>query len=145
MNAVVDDQCLSLILRGNSIAELEGCSVFTTGYWYFRLCQAYFRSTSSGVLSRPYKDLAEPERSQAERRLLRLPDDIGLVSLRELAPSMAKLTVNYPTINLLAREALAASLFLDAKVVLVTEFPTLEAALAAEHRPCEIVGVDSSA
>jgi hypothetical protein len=141
----MDDQCLSLILRGEEISEIENRSVFTTGYWYFRLCQAYFRSTSTGALSRPFKELEEPERSAAERQLLELPENIGLLSLREPAPTMARLTDAHPTINLLAREALAASILLDAKVVLVTSFPTPEAALSAEGRQSVIVGVDTSA
>jgi hypothetical protein len=56
---------------------------------------------------------------------------------------MAKLTVTHPTINLLAREALAASLFLEAKVGVATRFPTLEAALAVEDRQYVVVGSDT--
>lgn len=140
MNVVVDDQCLSLLLRGELVEVVEGNTAFTTGYWYFRLCQAYFRSATQGALSRPFAGLSPEERSRAEERLLALPADIGLLSMRELAPRMAELTERHPTLNLLAREALAATMVLKATVVLITEFPTLQAALVAEGRECVLVG-----
>jgi|SRR5665213_939550 len=107
-----DDQCLSLLLRGELVEVVEGNTAFTTGYWYFRLCQAYFRSATQGALSRPFAELSPEERSRAEERLLALPADIGLLSMRELAPRMAELTERHPTLNLLAREALAATMVL---------------------------------
>ena len=60
--------------------------------------------------------------------------------MRELAPRMAELTERHPTLNLLAREALAATMVLEATVILITEFPTLQAALVAEGRECVLVG-----
>jgi hypothetical protein len=53
---------------------------------------------------------------------------------------MAELTERHPTLNLLAREALAATMVLEATVILITEFPTLQAALVAEGRECVLVG-----
>jgi hypothetical protein len=144
VNALVDDQCLSLILRGEALSEVDGYLDFTTGYWHFRLCQVYFRSTSTGVLSRPFEGLDELERSAAERKLLRFPDEVGLINLRELVPLMAQLADAHPNINLLGREALAATLALEAKVVLATSFPTLESALESYAREWIIVGAKGS-
>ena len=42
MTAVLDDQCLSLVLHGRDIDEFNDTDLYTTGLWYFRLCQAYF-------------------------------------------------------------------------------------------------------
>jgi len=69
-----------------------------------------------------------------------LPEEIGLMSMRELAPRMAMLVDSYPHLNLLAREALAAALVLDAKVVLNVGSPGLQAALATEGRECLVMG-----
>jgi hypothetical protein len=140
LNVLIDDQCLSVILRGESIEEIQGHSVHTTGHWYYRLCQAYFRSASMGALSRPFESLSGEERVQAESRILALPDEIGLISMRELAPDMARLVDSHPHLNLLAREALAAALVLDAKVVLNVGSPGLQAALATEGREFLVLG-----
>jgi len=46
-------------------------------------------------------------------------------------------------LNLLAREALAATLAIDARVVLMTEFPTLQDALQAEGKEFVVIGAAS--
>jgi hypothetical protein len=140
VNVLIDDQCLSLLLRGEPLEEVRDNTVFTTGYWYFRLCQAYFRSANLGALSRPFEDLPDSERLRAEAEILALPESIGLISMRELAPKMGRLMDPYPHLNLLAREALAAALFLETAVVLNTSFPTLEAALTEAGRECIVRG-----
>jgi hypothetical protein len=132
VNCLIDAQCLGKVLREESIDELRGESIYTSGYWYFLSCQAYFRSASIGALSRPFQEMSPEARAHAESRLLSLPDEIGLVSMRELAPKMAELIDPYPKLNVLAREALAAALVLSAKVILSAPFPSLQAALGAE-------------
>ena len=92
-----------------------------------------------GALSRPFESLSGEERVQAESRLLALPDEIGLISMRELAPDMARLVDSHPHLNLLAREVVAAAVVLDARVILNVGSPALQTALAAESREFHIL------
>ncbi len=65
--------------------------------------------------------------------LLELPDSIGLLSLRELAPLIGQQRQRHD-LNILGMEALAAAIQLSADVYLSTGSPRLEAALQAEGR-----------
>ena len=114
--------------------------IYTTGLWYLRLCQALFAQRSTtGRLSSEFIRLAEPARSRALRAVIALPEEIGLVSMRELAPRMGELRTSHQ-LNLLAAEALAAALHLNAEVHLSTPAPLLEASLA-EHG-CAVRRID---
>lgn len=64
--------------------------------------------------------------------MLELPAHIGLISLRELAPTIAKLRQEYQ-LNILGIEALAAAIRLRAQVVLSASSPLLESALKQQH------------
>ena len=58
--ALIDDRYLSDVLRDTEVPQLEGRDLFTTGYWYVRLCQAVLGGrTTSGVLSGPFANLPE--------------------------------------------------------------------------------------
>lgn len=131
MIQLVDDQHLGEILRG-APAPKPGVEVFTTGYWYVRLCQAVLTaSTQPGKLSGPFLDLPESARSRAIDALLALPEEIGLVSLRDLGPIIGRLRSRHQ-LNILSMEALAAATYLKAQVLLSAQSPSLEAALKAE-------------
>ncbi|MDQ1439751.1 MAG: hypothetical protein QOK43_3380 [Acidimicrobiaceae bacterium] len=141
MTLVVDDQLLSLILRGGRLpGQLDSSGpIFTTGQWYVRLCQAALGvADRPGTLSGPFAALPPHRRAQALAAVLELPDEIGLISLRELAPVIAQLRARHQ-LNILSIEAVAAAVQLGATVALSTMSPRLEAALAAEGRPVEIV------
>lgn len=58
-----------------------------------------------------------PLRERALAAVLELPEHIGLLSLRELGAAMGHLALRHP-LNVLAREALAAALALEADLVL---------------------------
>ena len=94
MTTLVDDRALSEILRGER--RIDG-SVFTTGLWYLRLCQAVLTTNSpvQGSLSRPIAVLPPSVQQAAFAALMSLPEDIGLLSLRELGPTMAELRRKY--------------------------------------------------
>lgn len=142
MTLLVDDQLLSLVLRGEQLpATLEaGGAIFTTGHWYVRLCQAALgASERSGVLSGPFAALPPGRREQALGALLQLPNEIGLVSLRTLGPVIAHLRSRHQ-LNILAMEALAAAVHLDSSVALSSRSPPLEQALEAECRRYEVIG-----
>jgi hypothetical protein len=135
---LVDDQLLSGILRG-AAPPRPGSPVFTTGYWYVRLCQAVLGAARrTGVLSGPFALLPPSARERATQALLELPDFIGLLSLRELGPVIGQLRQRH-NLNILGMEALAAAVHLRADVHLSASSPHLEAALRAEQRDVTIV------
>ena len=141
MTLVVDDQLLSIVLRGERLpGQLDSRGpVFTTGYWYVRLCQALLGVVDRpGALSGPFEALPPDRREQALAAVLELPEEIGLISLRELGPVIAQLRARH-RLNALDIEAVAAAVHLDAAVALSTSSPRLEAALAAEGRAVEVV------
>lgn len=141
MIVVVDDQLLGRLLRGEPPAELlDDADVYTTGYWYVRLCQAVLAHTeTAGRLSQPFVDLPDAIRERALAALLDLPEHIGLVSLRTLGPVIGRLR-GYHALNALSIEALAASVHLDAAVLLSAPSPRLDDALTREGRACTVVG-----
>ena len=138
MTQLLDDQLLSSILRNGSPPR-PGEPVFTTGYWYVRLCQAVLSASDrEGVLSRPFDNLPTMARARALRALLELPDEIGLVSLRGLGPLIGQLR-NRHQLNILSFEVLAAAVHLEADVFLSAPSPRLEEALREENRNVEVI------
>ena len=138
MTQLVDDQVLSRILRGAAPPKRRA-PVFTTGYWYVRLCQAVLGAAErTGVLSGPFAALPPSAREQALQGLLELPASIGLLSLRELGPVTGHQRLRHD-LNILGMEALAAAVQLDADVYLSATSPRLEASLRAEGRRVTVV------
>jgi hypothetical protein len=135
---LLDDQLLSNFLRG-SAPPRRRADVYTTGYWYVRLCQAVLgESGSRGVLSTPFMSLPPDHRERATRALMELPEDVGLVSLRSLAPLIGQLRRRYD-LNILGMEVLSASIHLQAHVYLSAPSPRLQDALDREGRRVEVV------
>ena len=85
-----------------------------------------------GVLSRPFAELSPPLRDRALNSLLELPDEIGLISLRDLGPTIAQMR-EFHQLNILGIEALAAANHLRAHVFLSATSPLLEHALMHEN------------
>ena len=140
MNRLIDEKVLSGLLRGQPAPHLhphEG--VYTTGCWYVRLCQAALSPTVSGVLSGAFTELPPYLRSRAMESLLELPGEIGLLSLRTLAPLIGQLRRRHRKLNLLSIEALAAAVHLDAEVCLGAPSPPLQEALIAEGRQAVVL------
>ena len=138
MTQLVDDRVLSTLLQGGAPPQPEQ-PVYTTGCWYVRLCQAALSSTVSGTLSSSFAELPPKLVPRALHSLLELPEEIGLVSLRTLAPLIGRLRSRHRQLNLLSIEALAAALHLNAQVYLLTPTPPLQDALAAEGRQAVIL------
>jgi hypothetical protein len=127
--ALIDDQLLGAVLRGQRPRVLASKELYTTGYWYVRLCQAVLGAQErTGVLSRPFVALPDGMRERALAAVLELPADIGLLSLRELGPTIAQLRQDHQ-LNILSIEALAAAASLQANVHLSAPSPQLETAL----------------
>ncbi len=130
--ALIDDQLLGQVLRGRTPRSLASKELYTTGYWYVRLCQAVLGADErTGVLSRPFAELPPELREKAMNAVLELPADIGLISLRELAPTIALLRQRHQ-LNILSIEAVAAAARLGAQVFLSASSPLLESALHQE-------------
>jgi hypothetical protein len=89
------------------------------------------------VLSGPFEQLSPDQRDRAVAAVIELPDDIGLVSLRELGRVIGRLRRRHQ-LDVLGMEALAASVHVEAHVLLSVDSPRLERALTAEGRPCTI-------
>lgn len=127
--ALIDDQQLGTVLRGEVPRTLASKELYTTGYWYVRLCQAVLGAQGRlGTLSKPFAELPEELRERAVFAVLELPGDIGMLSLRELGPTIARLRQDHQ-LNILGIEALAAATHLGADVYLSAPSPQLEEAL----------------
>ena len=138
MTQLVDDRLLVNLLGGGDPPRPSE-AVWTTGYWYVRLCRAVLGSTGpAGVLSTSFAALPEALHTQALRALLELPDEIGLTSLRTLGPLIGRLSRRH-RLNALGIEVLAAAIHLQADVYVSAPTPRLEEALRAENRNVEIV------
>lgn len=138
MTQIIDDQLLGAVLRGASPPKRR-TEVFTTGYFYVRLCQAVLSSSAKGVLSTPFDVLPAATRERATAALLELPNEIGLVSLRDLGPLIGQLRARHD-LNILGMEVLAAALHLDADVCLSAHSPRLEESLERESCRVQIIG-----
>ncbi|MGH1504268.1 MAG: hypothetical protein ACRBI6_11975 [Acidimicrobiales bacterium] len=97
----------------------------------------------TGAFSAPFAALPEPFRARAIRAALALPDEIGLVSFRELGPTVGQLQARH-RLNLLGMEALAAAIHLSSEdrelvVELSASSPKLEASLELECIACRRV------
>jgi hypothetical protein len=132
---VVDDHLLLRVLLGDEPPELrpDHGPTFITGLWYHRACRAVASPTVVGALSRRLGAADPAVGAAAVGAVIRLPEDIGLVSLRDLAWPMARLLDGGVRLNLLALEALAAAEHLGAELCLadVDDNPPLRSAAAA--------------
>ncbi len=131
---VVDDHVLLRLLLDDEPPGLrpEGAPTFTTGLWYHRACRAIASPAVVGPLSRML-GAADPSVGEAALgAVTRLPESLGLVSLRDLAWPMARLLDDGVRLNLLSLEALAAAEHLDADLCLaeLDDNPPLRSAAA---------------
>lgn len=118
MSAVIDDHLLFECLAGReplAVRRARGHGrLYTSGLWYHRLCRALALS-AGGALSSRLARLPEGAALRVIGTCRELPEDIGLVSLRDLAWPMATL-VGRERLNLIALEALVAAQALRATV-----------------------------
>lgn len=142
---LVDDHLLLLVLLGREPTELrpDGGPIATTGLWYHRLCRALADTTVTGAMSRRLGNAPPTVAAASVQAVLDLPEEVGLVSLRALAPPMATLVAEGVHLNLLSLEAVAAAEHLGAEVVLAdaAENPSLLAACTERGIPHRILAV----
>ena len=85
----------------------------TTNLWYARLCKSAARSTGGALLGA----LATVERRALIAALVRLPDDVTVMPMRELAWRMGVLVAEHTGLSTLGSEAVAAAEALGARVL----------------------------
>ena len=138
MIQLVDDRILASLLSGG-YPPIPGEPVYTTGCWYVRLCQAVLgASERTGALTALFVGQSPLLRERAIAKLLELPDEIGLESLRTLAPVIGRLRRRH-RLNLLSVEALAAAIYFQAVVYLSVPSPRLQDAIEAEGLKVEVL------
>ena len=140
-SAVIDDHILRDILAGQRPRDLGGVAaggIATTGLWLFRLCSSLADPTVAGRLSAPVADLPAPVQALFRSQLVTLPDDIEVLSLRDLSWSMAELQQHHRNegrnLSALMVEALAAAHLLEADIAVskLDVGPNLRAAAKAD-------------
>jgi hypothetical protein len=136
--ALVDDHLLVRALAGAAPAPVRRAHdegrLWTTGIWYYRAVRALGSPRITGAITGELAKLAPSLQAAALRAVGRLPEDIGLLSFRDLAPSMARFSERH-ALNLLSLEALAAAASLDAQILVAAENdgPSLRRAAADER------------
>jgi hypothetical protein len=140
---VIDDHLLLRVLLRDEPPDLRPhrARLFSTGLCYHRLCRALRRPEATGTLSRQL-GTADPDLAAAVlASVTSLPEDVGLLSLRELAWPMAQLVDGGIRLDLLSLEALAAAKLVGCIlcVALVDGNPPLLEAAAQLHVSTRIV------
>lgn len=123
---LIDDMMLLRVLAGTATAPvttaLDRGEVFATGCWFARLSRAVHDQRYAGQLTRALHALEEEKRHQVIEQLDDLPEQIGLLGWRTVVPVMSVLKVGR-RLNLLAAEALATAVILDAGIIVTTDAP----------------------
>ena len=85
----------------------------TTNLWYARLCKSAARAAGGALLG----DLPAAERESLVAALVRLPGDVKVVPMRDLAWRMGVLVSEHTGLSTLGSEAVAAAEALGARVL----------------------------
>ncbi len=85
----------------------------TTNLWYARLCKSAARAAGGALLG----DLPAAERESLVAALVKLPDDVTVVPMRDLAWRMGVLVSEHNGLSTLGSEAVAAAEALGARVL----------------------------
>lgn len=140
-SVVVDDHILRDLLDGTRSPDLDGLApsgVATTGLWLFRLCASMADPTVIGKLSSPVSALPADQQARFVSKIAEVPDEIVVLSMRQLSWSMATLQQRHRasgrSMSAVMVEALAAAHHLGAGIV-VSHYdvgPNLAAAATAD-------------
>ena len=126
-SVVVDDHLLRDILAGERTLDLGGLApdgVATTGLWLFRLCSSLADPEVAGKLAAPVAGLPLDIQDRFLAQITALPDEIEVVSMRDLSWTMAQLQHRHRGegrgMSALMVEALAAAHQLGAGIAVST-------------------------
>jgi hypothetical protein len=140
---VIDDHLLRDVLVGDRSPDLDGRAdgIATTGLWLFRLCSSFADPSVAGKLSAPVAALPDDLQAAFRAQLVALPPEVEVLSLRELAWSMAELQHRHRAagraLSAAMVEALAAAHHLHAGIAVAQRDvgPNLQAAADADDIP----------
>ena len=140
MDVVVDDHLLLRVLLNDEPRQLRapGARLFTTGLWYHRLCRAVATPTVVGALSGSLGHVDVATARAAVQAIVSLPELIGVLSLRELGWSMARLLGDGVRLNLMSLEALSAAERLRAELCLAADDENPQLIAAARRRNTQV-------
>jgi hypothetical protein len=119
---VIDDHLLRDVLSGDSPHDLGGLAtgLATTGLWLFRLSSALAAPGTVGKLSAPVRALPPDLQARFRSHLMKLPDEIQVLHVRDLAWPMAELQHRHRQVghqlSVAMAEALAAAHHLGAAI-----------------------------
>jgi hypothetical protein len=117
---VIDDHLVLRALVGTLPDEIDSDALATTTTWWWRLALASRREAPAGALSGPFARLDPLARAAVTRTLDGLPEVMVVPDLRRLLPLVADVGHHYG-LNLLAAEALALAIHLDAPLRVATD------------------------
>ncbi|MBK5224853.1 MAG: hypothetical protein JJE52_18655 [Acidimicrobiia bacterium] len=136
---IIDDHLLRDVLAGQLDEDLGGLAtdLATTGLWLFRLSSALAQPGVVGKLSAPVAALPAENQARFVAQLVTLPENIGVLHLRDLAWSMAQLQHRHRRagrqLSAAMVEALAAAHSLGAAIAVSRADVGPNLQLAAEH------------
>ena len=145
MDVVVDDHLLLRVLLNDEPRQLRapGARLFTTGLWYHRLCRAVATPTVVGALSGSLGHVDVATARAAVQAIVSLPELIGVLSLRDLGWSMARLLGDGLRLSLMSLEALSAAERLGAELCLAADDENPQLIAAARRRNTQVRILDS--
>lgn len=103
--------------------------VATTNLWYARLCKSAARAADGALLG----NLRGDERRALVAALVRLPEEVAVVPLRDLAWRMGVLTTEHAGLSTLGSEAIAAAESLRARLLVSSRDEGPGIRTACEH------------
>lgn len=116
MTVLLDDHLLRDWMAGPDPALRRAVGneqLATTNLWYARLCKSAARSTGGALLGQ----LPPTERRAVVAALVKLPDSITVVPMRDLAWRMGTLVAEHSGLSTLGSEAVAAAEALGARML----------------------------
>ncbi len=116
MTVVLDDHLLRdwMARRDDALVDaIGGEEVATTNLWYARLCKSAARATGGALL----EGWNEDDRRSLIAGLVALPDEVLVVTMRQLAWRMGELIADHNGLSTLGAEAIAAAIELNARLL----------------------------
>ncbi len=138
---VVDDRLLFEILSGTETTELAhraAGGIATTFSWYYRLSRAISTGRVDGSLTREFSALSDDRRAYVHGLLEDLPNAVEMLHPRDLVPPMSAVAA-LTSVNFLTAEAIAASLILEAPILVSTRSALMDRAASQAGVECLVI------
>src|SRR5437762_4464793 len=96
---IVDDHILLASLVGKAPSNVQDAAsgllaagVYTTNYYYYRLCRALLAGSTEGQFSGRLAEMPDEVQQETIRLVQALPPAIQIAPLRDLVPTMAEVS-----------------------------------------------------